>query len=226
MNPQGQQPNPSAPQQPDIPPISPEGQIPPQSSPQPQPMQQPAQPQQPMQQHPQSMPGQGPMPQQGGKTNTLAIVSIVMAFIFWPAALVTGFISLGQIKKTGESGKTLALVGIILSGISAVVTLLFIVIVIANFAGVQEAARDVERRLDVEVISVELDSEALNNNGLYPSEVNSSTLSRIDPAALVGPDGESYQYSALPAGCTDRCTGYSISATLEDGSQYTLTGGR
>lgn len=48
------------------------------------------------------------------KTNTLAIVALVAAFFVPIAAIVCGHIALGQIKRTGENGRPLALWGTIL----------------------------------------------------------------------------------------------------------------
>jgi hypothetical protein len=50
------------------------------------------------------------------KTNTLAIISLVTS-ILWGTALVgiiTGHIAMSQIKRTGESGRGLALAGVII----------------------------------------------------------------------------------------------------------------
>ena len=57
--------------------------------------------------------GQQPFPQ-APKTNTLAIISLVSAFFVSLAAIITGHIALGQIKRSGESGRGLALAGLIL----------------------------------------------------------------------------------------------------------------
>ena len=53
-----------------------------------------------------------PQPQ---PTNTLAIVSLVCAFLFAPLGIVFGHISLSQIKKTGEEGRGLAVAGLVIS---------------------------------------------------------------------------------------------------------------
>ena len=82
------------------------------------------------------------------KTNTLAILSIVFAYagiIIWPVVILTspagaimGHIALGKIKQTGESGRGLALAGIIggwvLTGLYVLFAILFIVL-IANSGG-------------------------------------------------------------------------------------------
>lgn len=53
-------------------------------------------------------------PPAGPSTNILAILALVGAFVFAPAAIVLGHIALGQIKRTGEAGHQLALWGMIL----------------------------------------------------------------------------------------------------------------
>jgi hypothetical protein len=57
---------------------------------------------------------------QSTKTNTMAIMSLVFSFIFNLLGLVFGIIALGQIKKTGESGRGLAIAGIIISAIGII----------------------------------------------------------------------------------------------------------
>jgi hypothetical protein len=60
-------------------------------------------------------------------TNSLAIVSLVLVFVFAPAGLVTGIIARRQIRQTGEDGDGLALAGIIAGGI---VTALFVLLIV------------------------------------------------------------------------------------------------
>jgi peptidyl-prolyl cis-trans isomerase B (cyclophilin B) len=60
----------------------------------------------------------------GPKTNTLAIVSLVLAFFISLGAVITGHIALGQIKRTGEGGRGLAMAGLILGYIGLVVGLI------------------------------------------------------------------------------------------------------
>ena len=63
----------------------------------------------------------------GPKTNTLAIVSLVLAFFISLGAIICGHIALSQIKKTGENGRGLAMAGLILGYVGLVLG--FIVIV-------------------------------------------------------------------------------------------------
>ncbi|WP_022889762.1 DUF4190 domain-containing protein [Agromyces italicus] len=68
------------------------------------------------------------------KTNVLAIVSLVSAFFVSLVAIITGHIALGQIKKTGEQGRGLAIAGLILGYIGLVVGIILVIVWIAAFA--------------------------------------------------------------------------------------------
>ena len=75
--------------------------------------------------------------QQGPKTNTLAIVSLVASLsslilgITSIVGIITGHIALGQIKRTGENGRGLALGGLITG---YVLTALWVLGIILFFA--------------------------------------------------------------------------------------------
>lgn len=72
------------------------------------------------------------------KTNTLAIVSLISSLVgmfLVPVigsivAVITGHISLSQIKKTGEQGRGLGLAGTIIGWVGVVLTILGIIAVI------------------------------------------------------------------------------------------------
>jgi Domain of unknown function (DUF4190) len=76
----------------------------------------------------------------GRKTNTLAVVSLVTAIVapfghvvgiggitLIIISLVTGHMARAQIKKTGEDGAVLALIGLIISYVHLVVTALVVI---------------------------------------------------------------------------------------------------
>jgi hypothetical protein len=75
-----------------------------------------------------------------GKTNTLAIVSLVASLVGFAtgigfiAGIICGHISLGQIKKTGEQGRGLALAGLIIGYIGIVLSIIVVIVVIAGLA--------------------------------------------------------------------------------------------
>jgi len=60
---------------------------------------------------------------------TLGIVSLVCAFLCWPAAIICGHISLSKYKKLGgiTEGKGLAKAGLIIGYIGLVITILYII---------------------------------------------------------------------------------------------------
>lgn len=63
-------------------------------------------------------------PAQPAKKNTLAIVTLITGLLgFCVLPVILGFVSLGQIKKTGESGRGMAITGIVASIIWTVVAI-------------------------------------------------------------------------------------------------------
>ena len=66
-----------------------------------------------------------PLPQ---ATNSLAIVSLVCAFLFAPLGVVFGHMALSQIRKTGEEGRGMAIAGLVISYLVLAFTVLVIVV--------------------------------------------------------------------------------------------------
>ena len=80
-------------------------------------------------------PGYGPYPPQYRRpTNTMAILALVLAFVFAPVGLVMGIIARKQIRQTGEEGDGLALAGIIVGAIGCAIFVLVIIFWIITFA--------------------------------------------------------------------------------------------
>jgi peptidyl-prolyl cis-trans isomerase B (cyclophilin B) len=76
------------------------------------------------------------------KTNTMAILGLVFAFVFSPLGIVFSAIGLKQIKARHEGGRGLALAGLIISIISIVIGILLIVLFASVLApAVQKAAQ-------------------------------------------------------------------------------------
>ena len=93
----------------------------------------------------QQAPGYGPpvgyaQPPFGRPTNTMAILALVMAFVFPPAGLVLGILARKQIARTGEEGDGLALAGMIVGGLITAFFVLMIVFMIVAFAGMSSYA--------------------------------------------------------------------------------------
>ena len=85
--------------------------------------------------------GGQPVPYVAAPMNTLAVVSVasgIASYFMLPVigglvAIVAGHIARGQIRRTGERGSTLALVGLILGYLHFVVLLLLLLVVILVF---------------------------------------------------------------------------------------------
>ena len=101
-------------------------------------------PQQPQAQRqaPQQPYGQQPAYYPQDRWNGMAIAGFVCSFLFSIVGLVLSIIGYNQTKKTGEKGKELALAGIIISGLSIVMTIVMIVVFVAVGVSVLGVAFD------------------------------------------------------------------------------------
>lgn len=77
----------------------------------------------------------GPTGPQPGSTNTLAVLSLVMAFIFAPVGIVLGHVSLSQIRRTKERGHGLAVAGLVFGYLSVVVSAIVVIVVVSTVSG-------------------------------------------------------------------------------------------
>lgn len=62
-----------------------------------------------------------------GQTNAFALVSAILAFIQPIAAVVFGHLALGQIKRTGDGGRGLALTGLIIGYVYLSFLVMFVI---------------------------------------------------------------------------------------------------
>ncbi|ASW23951.1 DUF4190 domain-containing protein [Bifidobacterium pseudolongum] len=100
-------------------------------------------PQQPYGQQPYGQPyAQQPAVYPQDRWNGMAIAGFVCSFIFSIVGLVLSIIGYNQTKKTGEKGKELALAGIIISGLSIVMTIVMIIAFVVIGVSVAGVARD------------------------------------------------------------------------------------
>jgi hypothetical protein len=74
----------------------------------------------------------------GPRTNTMAILALVFAFVFSPAAIVMGHVAKKQIAQTGESGDGLATAGLwlgyIFTGLYALGCVAWLILVVVGVA--------------------------------------------------------------------------------------------
>ncbi|RFA14273.1 hypothetical protein B7R21_06720 [Subtercola boreus] len=83
---------------------------------------------------PQYDPYSVPSPQAyGQRTNTLAIIALVLGLTIPIGGIVTGHIALGQIRRTGESGRGMALAGLIIGYAYTALVILAIIAYIVFF---------------------------------------------------------------------------------------------
>ncbi|MBY0285824.1 MAG: peptidylprolyl isomerase [Mycobacteriaceae bacterium] len=82
-----------------------------------------------------------PQPQ---PTNTLAVASLVCAFVFAPLGIAFGHISLSQIKKTGEEGRGLAVAGLIISYVFTAFMVLVLVWAVIVIIAVGRSLEDMD----------------------------------------------------------------------------------
>jgi hypothetical protein len=98
--------------------------------------QQPGYPQPPAAGAPGAYPGYQPQyPPPAPGTNTMAILALVLAFVFAPVGIVLGIMARNQIARTGEGGAGLAKAGLILGSVFTglwVIWMIFIIVVIAS----------------------------------------------------------------------------------------------
>jgi hypothetical protein len=80
----------------------------------------------------------------GAKTNVLAIVSLVTSILGLSiVGIITGHIGMNQIKKTGESGRGLAMWGLVLGYLGLVVEVIWVAVAIAAAAALSSGGMTV-----------------------------------------------------------------------------------
>jgi hypothetical protein len=67
------------------------------------------------------------------RTNTLAIIALIAAFVFAPAGIICGFIARNQIKETKEQGDGLALAAILIGAVVILIWLFAAIFAVSLF---------------------------------------------------------------------------------------------
>jgi hypothetical protein len=78
-------------------------------------------------------PGYYPVVGAAGQTNTMAVLSLVFAFIFSPLAIIFGHIARKQIRERGEGGSGLATAGLVLGYVFLALGIALVIFEIAYF---------------------------------------------------------------------------------------------
>lgn len=93
-----------------------------------------------------------PYPTQPQRTNTLAVVSLVVAFFLGLVGIVLGIVALVQVKRSGQRGRGLAIAGIVVGAVQAAVATVVglilatsIALAVSTAAGLSGASADCSR---------------------------------------------------------------------------------
>jgi len=146
-----------------------------------------------------------------------------------------------SLKNKASKGFTIVelLIVIVVIGILAA-------LVVTTYNGIQQKARDTERKTDINALHGQVEAYSAQN-GKYPTlgQMNDDTattgfravsLKGLDNSAFVDPKGNgsdvlvaspsatAYAYTVVPANCDNGangdCTSYTLTATLEAGGTY------
>jgi len=126
-----------------------------------------------------------------------------------------------------------------------VVIAILATLVIVTFTGIQQKARDSQRQTDINALDSHLEAY-FAQNGYYPTLLDmqtpafiSANMKGLDPQALIDPKGSSSAtlvgtattsaYGYTTTGCTttavssdtNQCTGFTLTAKLEGGTDFT-----
>lgn len=70
------------------------------------------------------------------RTNSMAVASLVCAFLFAPLGIVFGHISLSQIRRSGEQGRGLAIAGLVIGYVATVLTVVVVAVAVIFSAAI------------------------------------------------------------------------------------------
>lgn len=97
-------------------------------------------------------------------------------------------------------------------------------------AQIQQSRRDSERKVAINAMYYALEEVYYPQNKFYPSDIDSKVLRSVDPdlfndpfGAKIGTEGAEYRYD--PTGCSldGKCTGYTLTVSLEREGDFTKT---
>lgn len=203
------------------------------------------QPQAPITQPPSEVPQQIHKPVHQKGANGMAIAGMIFAILLPLLGLILSIIGLNKSKKLGQ-GTGLPLAGIITSSVLLIISIpvgIVIGLTLTTFSGIQQKARDTERRTDINALHGHIEAYYASS-GMYPTyaNINDNTFRSINFAGLdnsayadaQSPDkitlsntaggSYTYSYSPKPEGCNNKstiCSSYILSTKLEAGGTYT-----
>lgn len=117
--------------------------------------------------------------------------------------------------------------------IEVIVVVLFLgiasVLLLMQKSDLAAANRDNQRKTAINAMYYNLEEVYYAKNGYYPSKIDSSTLTAMDPGLFTDPDGaklgdDNAEYHYDASNCqNDQCKSYKLSADMEKEATYTKT---
>lgn len=98
------------------------------------------------------------------KTNTMAVLALVFAFVFAPLGVIFGFVGRAQIRRTGERGRGLATAGIVLG-------ILFVLLGVVAAVVIGVLASRITPSVDKTQVAQEISKQAATQLGATPDSV-------------------------------------------------------
>ena len=128
-------------------------------------------------------PGYG-FPPPAQKTNTMAILGLVFAFVFAPLGIVFSALGLKQTKERNEGGRGLALAGLIVSIIFTIFWVIWLIFLFAVGAAAVKTASDIDAAASSASQALASESAALNGGqGAADDKGVEAACRIIEPAA-------------------------------------------
>jgi hypothetical protein len=81
-------------------------------------------------------------PPASARTNTMAILALILAFVVAPAGIVLGIIAIRQIRTSREDGHGLAVAGIVVGSIFTALGIVYILLIIVFFAALANSGQN------------------------------------------------------------------------------------
>lgn len=108
--------------------------------------------------------------------------------------------------------------------LATVTTILFV-----QKGNLAATTRDDQRKVAINAMYYDLEKVYFAKNGSYPTQIDSKTLTAMDPSLFTDPNGiainqpgSDYRYDATD--CTNNaCTGYTLRASMEKEGDYVKT---
>ncbi|MBN1502663.1 DUF4190 domain-containing protein [Candidatus Woesearchaeota archaeon] len=134
------------------------------------------------------------------RTNKLAIVALIFAFLFAPIGLLLAIISLVKISKSGDKGKGVAIAALIIGAFGMVFTVIFLMGIIAYF-GILDPSRLLPEKcefpagincIDKPNVSPQTIELALKNNIGFPIQVTNIISSAACNSAQIAVGEDSF----------------------------------